>query len=402
MESALIVLCLIWFGTGFAGYKLIRFATRKRAESPIPTARVTNAEGAEYAYQKSSDLAKRGSRKLGKTLGVSLGVFLIVWPILGVIWLLTVDWGFGTMGRRLRIGGRTALPRPAHGDNWGASNERASDDTSAGASSIGASSIGPSSIARPSTAANAIAAWWLEAARMEHASVPAFSRLSLQLAALGAPPRLLRATHLAALDEIRHAETCFAIARAISGEAHDAGPIVELAGELGMTSSASPPSTLSFASLAIESLVDGCLSEGIAADLAACGAELATEPAIRDALAMIARDEATHAELAWDIVAWCIAIDGTRVKPALRAQALDAAAPRTPEGDPVELARYGMVDAETATRVARARCAEVRARLATLVTAPIARAARAVSRASLRRVTRATRGSPARCHRGAP
>lgn len=40
------------------------------------------------------------------------------------------------------------------------------------------------------------------------------------------------------------------------------------------------------------------------------GAATATDPAVAETLAMIARDEARHAELAWDILAWCVAHGG--------------------------------------------------------------------------------------------
>ena len=64
--------------------------------------------------------------------------------------------------------------------------------------------------------------------------------------------------------------------------------------------------------LAIGLLVDGCLGEGVAADVAA-GARSARDPAIRTVLEMIASDEATHAELGWDVLAWCLAEGGAEV-----------------------------------------------------------------------------------------
>jgi hypothetical protein len=346
MEAALIVFVVIWIGTGYGGVKLIQVATRRRAEPAIPPARVANAEGADYAYQKSADLAKRGSRKIGKGLGVSIGLFLIAWPIVLIIWFLTVDWGFDMkMGRKLRIRGREVLPPTTHGDGW----------TPARAS-----------VSAPARARDAIAAYWLLAARTEHASVPAFSQVALQLAALGAPARLLRATHEAALDEIRHAETCFAIARALGATDVDVGPITALA---------SPGrATVTLERLAVESLVDGCLAEGIAADVAALGAQLATEPAIRDALGMIARDEENHAELAWTVVAWCLE-QRPDLSRALAATHLDASAPDVPSGDETTFARYGIVGARDTTRLAVTRCDAVRARLDAMVDASLARAA---------------------------
>ena len=53
---------------------------------------------------------------------------------------------------------------------------------------------------------------WTADALLEHASVASFSRLSLALLAVGAPADLVALAHRAALDEIRHARLCFALA----------------------------------------------------------------------------------------------------------------------------------------------------------------------------------------------
>jgi hypothetical protein len=148
---------------------------------------------------------------------------------------------------------------------------------------------------------------------MEHASVAAFAQLSLYLSALGAPPALLERTHAAALDEIRHASRCFALASAYAGRPWTAGAIPALAQAGG----AGP---MSFARLACGSLVDGCLAEGLAADVAAAGAAAAVDPAIRATLTMIAEDETRHAELAWDVLAWCLAHGGAATQRGARAQ----------------------------------------------------------------------------------
>jgi hypothetical protein len=142
-----------------------------------------------------------------------------------------------------------------------------------------------------------LAAKWLEAARMEHASVAAFSATALRLMALGAPPALIAATHRAALEEIEHARAAFALAAAYGGEAMTPGPLA-----LGLQ-------PMSLQELAIETFVDGCVGEAIAAYEAACEAEVEPDPAVAAVLEKIAEDEARHAELAWQIVAWCVAQD---------------------------------------------------------------------------------------------
>ena len=142
-----------------------------------------------------------------------------------------------------------------------------------------------------------LAAKWLEAARMEHASIAAFSATSLRLMALGAPPELIAATHRAALDEIEHARAAFALAAAYGGEAVSPG---------ALDMDASP---MTLRELAIETFVDGCVGETIAALEAACEAEIEQDPAVAEVLAKIAEDETRHAQLAWQIVAWCVKQD---------------------------------------------------------------------------------------------
>ena len=56
--------------------------------------------------------------------------------------------------------------------------------------------------------------WWSEVGHLEHASVASFSRFSLQLMALGAPPALLKATQKATMDEIAHARMAYGLASA--------------------------------------------------------------------------------------------------------------------------------------------------------------------------------------------
>jgi hypothetical protein len=169
---------------------------------------------------------------------------------------------------------------------------------------------------------------WLLAARMEHASIAAFSQLSLHLAALGAPDDLVERTHLAALDEVRHAKRCFAFARAYASRSWTAGPLAELA----TSARATEPVTLE--RLACGSLVDGCLAEGLASDVARRGAMTAVDPVIRTALQMIAADEHAHAELAWDVLGWCLERGGRETRRAIeqRLAVLSAElSPRLPE-----------------------------------------------------------------------
>jgi hypothetical protein len=125
--------------------------------------------------------------------------------------------------------------------------------------------------------------------------------------------------------------------------------------------------------LAIGSLVDGCLNEGIAADVAANGARGARDPIVRDTLQMIAADEERHAELAWSVLAWCLDTGGETVRAAVAARVArltDELAPRAPEFpglSPERLVAHGLFDQDTIGRLAAARIEAVRLRAAALV-----------------------------------
>jgi hypothetical protein len=149
---------------------------------------------------------------------------------------------------------------------------------------------------------------WLADALDEHAAVAAFARLSLALLGAGAPSFLVEAAQRASLEEIRHAELCFALARSYSNT--PIGPDL-LPGAL------SPIELSSLEQIAVASFRDGCLGEGFAAALAGHACERAIYPEVRRVLAEVARDESNHAELAWLIIAWCLSQGGVAVLVAL-------------------------------------------------------------------------------------
>jgi hypothetical protein len=158
--------------------------------------------------------------------------------------------------------------------------------------------------------------------------------------ALGAPAELLAAAQQAGLDEVRHAELCFALASAYRGAplapgAFPFGGSVTVAGDL--------------AGLAASVVKEGCVGETLAAIQASAQHEAATDPAVRAALVVIAADEARHAELAWRTVAWAVAEGGAEVRRAVRA-AFDEALATLPAPEPIaadlaaELAAHGRLD----------------------------------------------------------
>jgi hypothetical protein len=142
---------------------------------------------------------------------------------------------------------------------------------------------------------------WIRDGAAEHASVASFARLALALLRFGAPAEIVADTHRAALDEIRHARRCFAIAGAYRDERVGPGPF-PLDAELAIPAS--------IEQLAVEVLVDGCIGETVSAVAVARRADREPDPIVRDVLSAIADDEARHADLAWRSLAWAIDAGG--------------------------------------------------------------------------------------------
>jgi hypothetical protein len=140
---------------------------------------------------------------------------------------------------------------------------------------------------------------WLEDARLEHSAVSAFLTLAGELAALGAPPSLVRRAIDAARDETAHTRLCLEAARRHTG----------LAWTLPPFRPAEAPRH-SIDALVRESWEDGCLGEGIAARSAGEGAAYCRDGWTRSTLETIARDESRHADLAWRVLEWCVGLPG--------------------------------------------------------------------------------------------
>lgn len=173
----------------------------------------------------------------------------------------------------------------------------------------------------------ALAELWLRDAEAEYASVPAFGQVAWQLAALGSPASLLARANRGALDEIDHAERCYALASAYAGRALGPAPMRRLSRGMGKL----PRSRAKALSVvAGEALVGGAFLESYNAALAHAWLEDATEAASREALTRMAVDEASHAELAWDIIAFCIDSGGEPVVRRLRGVARLVAVLPTP------------------------------------------------------------------------
>jgi hypothetical protein len=172
----------------------------------------------------------------------------------------------------------------------------------------------------------ALASAWLDDARGECASVPAFLALARDLAAAGAPSSLVARALAAADDEIRHTLLCREIAADHAGI--DASPLL-----LAPPAAADADRRDALLRMAIEAWEDGCLGEGAAAARASRAHARAADPLSRGALAIIARDEAAHAELGHAVLAYCLRAGGSEVRDML-AESLAAPPAEPPRGDP--------------------------------------------------------------------
>jgi hypothetical protein len=182
-----------------------------------------------------------------------------------------------------------------------------------------------------------LAARWTRDALFEHASVASFGRFALELMATGAPADLVAAAHHAALDEVRHAELCFALASGYAGEGISPGPF-PFEGQV--------PVIADLASLAARTAREGCIGETISAAVAAEQLAGAVDPAVRAALAIVVEDEARHAELAWRAVAWAIRAGGARVARAVGEVFAEMGAMELPGPEEEDLREHGRLGSE--------------------------------------------------------
>jgi len=223
-----------------------------------------------------------------------------LFPMLGGLFMAAVGALFAflstatfTRGRQLRAFGRVLLPEVRPGAAWLNPPTRPIDQVSD---------------------ARGVAKAWRENGRTEHASVAAFANLTLDLLALGAPEALIRAAQQDALDEIRHTRACFSLARDLDGEDQSPGPFPQPQG----WSFGTRFRRIKLARLAVESLIDGALHEGLSAAVMAKLATRTTIPAIASTLLGLAADEGRHAAHGWDAVEWCLQEGGPAVAAALR------------------------------------------------------------------------------------
>ncbi len=207
-------------------------------------------------------------------------------------------------------------------------------------------------MAAPSRAALAEA--WTRIGLMEHASIAAFARFTLELLALGAPAALVSASSSAMHDEISHARQAFALASAYAGAARGPGAL-DIDGSL---------CTVELEACAVNAFLEGCIGETVAALEAREAAELCRDPAVRRVLSRVADEEARHALLAFEFVKWALAESrslGPTLERALEREiTASAALERTatpPREDDATLSAHGILP-ESRRRSLRARVLE--------------------------------------------
>jgi len=131
---------------------------------------------------------------------------------------------------------------------------------------------------------------------MEHASVAAFARFTLELLAFAAPAELVASASQAMADEVAHARGAFSLASRYRGQAVGPGPL-SIEGSLAASD---------LEECVFTTFLEGCIGETVAALEAREALAHASEPAVCALLARIADDEARHAELAWRFLKWAL------------------------------------------------------------------------------------------------
>lgn len=173
---------------------------------------------------------------------------------------------------------------------------------------IGRLPSGAVSLAYERTTAHVAGSYFADAARLEGASIVAFLELARDLRHHGAPPELVAWAERAAREETRHAEICRALAQrygaTVSATVIEQSPVKSLL------------------ELALDNAVEGLTREAFGALVAHHQMLTATDPAVRAAMRIIARDEASHAEFSIALHRWLVTqLDETEHQSVARARA---------------------------------------------------------------------------------
>lgn len=143
----------------------------------------------------------------------------------------------------------------------------------------------PSGLLAGAAGDDTLASYFTECAWLEAASVIAFEELAAALADLAAPPELVDRCMTASVQEQRHEEASFALARRFG--ATERRPIARARAR-----------SLTPFELARENVVEGVVLETFGAAVATFRAVYARDDEARAVMTTIAREECEHAELA--------------------------------------------------------------------------------------------------------
>ncbi len=233
---------------------------------------------------------RKDGRVSGETLSIIAIILGVFSPVLSaLLGFFTMDINFGH-GRALRRGGKRMVP---------------------GDVVVEAAWLRP---LRRFTAPPAVARAWRQSGATEAASVTAFDWLADYLAAVGAPSSLIDGARQSAREEEHHARLCYSLAAAVDGLAR--GPAA-LDVVRPASRAAAPGDGADLARFAAQNVVESCLFEGAAADVArVLLARDDVNDDVRGVLAVIANDEAGHAAHGWAIVDWCHGTAGAAVNEA--------------------------------------------------------------------------------------
>jgi hypothetical protein len=222
-------------------------------------------------------------------LGIFFSFFIVLYGVGATIAIFVIPaYNDFRGGRQIRRAGRKKLPSlNSRGKGW---------------------SVTPALYAESDLRGN-IGEFWRQTGRTEYASVVAFLRLAMDLIAVGSPPNLVLDATNDALDEMRHAQNCFAIAQAFDGNTMRpaAFPVPAKGTRLFHGR------LLSLCRIGISAIIDGALYESVSARTMAKMSKKCDDENLRQKLKEIAEDEFRHSAHGWDIANWCIVEGGELV-----------------------------------------------------------------------------------------
>jgi hypothetical protein len=194
---------------------------------------------------------------------------------------------------------------------------------------------------------------WSEMGLMEHASIAAFARFTLQLLHVGAPRDLIERSQQAMLDETLHTQLCFALASRYLER--PVGP-----GRLLMDAALQETE---LTQIVITTFREGCVGETVATLEARAALDGAADPDVKQTLARIVEDELRHAELAWRFVRWALTEQGPPLRAALAAEVrwLERELEQSPDSaaQTTSVAEHGILSERDQRQIRRTALAEV-------------------------------------------